>query len=186
MGYWTAVRSELSRERVAERFLTMAGYTTYFPKIQEQRINCGRKILVARWLFPNYLFIRIEMDIPAEINGAENGARNGHDTPVIGWWTAKRTCGVSSLVMDGISPARISDKIIDEIKSRERNGFIRLPTCPEFVSGDPIKVVAGPFSGQLGLYEGQKGSARVLVLLRMFGSQQRTELRRDAIEAVAV
>jgi transcription antitermination factor NusG len=165
------------REHVAERFLIVAGYTTYFPRIQEQRINCGRKIMVPRGLFPNYLFIRILMpdDITEE-------TKNGH---AIGFWTARRTCGVGNLIMDGDRPARVSDTIIDEIKSRERGGFIQLSERPEFVLGDRVHIKSGAMTGQFGLFAGMKGADRVFVLLTLLGVQRRTELPRAAIEAIS-
>ena len=45
-----------------------------------------------------------------------------------------------------------------------------------------MKVTAGPFAGQFGLYAGMKPHQRVEVLLTLLGGQQRVSLSRDAIE----
>jgi transcriptional antiterminator RfaH len=175
MSYWCVVRSELSREHVAAKFLIQAGYDIYFPRISERRINHGRKILVRRALFPNYLFARILMpeDIP-------EGIKNGH---AIGWWQASRTCGVHALIMDGEGPARISETVIDGIKMREKDGIIQLPEPPpEFKPRDRVRIISGALTGHFGLFAGMKGSDRVYVLLSLLGGQSRTELARDAIE----
>jgi hypothetical protein len=47
-----------------------------------------------------------------------------------------------------------------------------------------VKVTAGPFTGQLGLYAGMRAHERVLVLLAILGGQVRTELAKDAVERI--
>jgi hypothetical protein len=48
MSWWVA-RTECRREAVAARFLQLAGYEIYLPKVRE---CCAIKVL-----FPSYLFI---------------------------------------------------------------------------------------------------------------------------------
>jgi transcription antitermination factor NusG len=56
-------------------------------------------------LFPGYCFISIELQ----------------------WHAARWSIGVVQLLMDGSGPARVADSIINEIRSRERDGLIELP-----------------------------------------------------------
>jgi transcriptional antiterminator RfaH len=177
MAYWCAVRSEIQREHVAARFLIQAGYDIYFPRISERRINFGRKIIVYRPLFPNYLFLRVLL--PEDIL---DGIKNGH---AVGWYQAKRTCGVHALIMDGEGPARISEAIINGIKMRERDGLVQLPEAPpDFKMGDKVRIISGAMTGHFGLFAGMKGSDRVYVLMTLLGGQSRTTMARSAIEAV--
>jgi transcription antitermination factor NusG len=74
-------------------------------------------------LFPGYLFIAIELQ----------------------WRAARWSPGVAGLIMDGIAPARVPDKVIDEIRARERGGLIELP--PRLKRGDPVRIEHGPFEG---------------------------------------
>ena len=76
------------------------------------------------------------------------------------------------------------DSVIADLRSRERNGLIRLPTKPGLRRGDQVRITASPFENHLAIYEGMKGSERVAVLLAMLGSEQRVELSRRDIEAV--
>jgi transcription antitermination factor NusG len=64
-----------------------------------------------------------------------------------------------------------------------RNAF-ELAARDEFRTGEAVRVTQGPFSGQLGLYHGQRPHERVLVLLALLGGQQKVELPRDVIEVV--
>jgi transcription antitermination factor NusG len=84
--------------------------------------------------------------------------------------------------MDGEVPARVPDAVINEIKSRERGGFVEL--SHGLRPGMRVRVVSGPLSEQIGMLAALRPHERVLVLLQLLGGQQRVELARNAIEAV--
>ena len=160
MAYWTAARYVLAQERLALHFLRLAGFEVYLPRLREQRILRGRRVEVTPPLFPGYCFVAIELQ----------------------WHAAHRAPGTLGLVMNGGGPAHVPDSVIAELRSRERNGFIELskPRGPRI--GSRVKVTAGPFAGQFGLYAGMKPHQRVEVLLMLLGGQQRVSLSREAIE----
>jgi transcription antitermination factor NusG len=137
----------------------MAQYEVFLPRVRERRVQRGKFHLVVRSLFPNYLFVRIAN----------------------GWWDARWCVGISGLIMSHDRPAAVDDNIIDEIRARERAGFVELPEKPRFVRGDRVRITQGALFGQVGLYDGMRGDERCWVLLRMFGSQQRVDLAADAI-----
>jgi transcription antitermination factor NusG len=72
--------------------------------------------------------------------------------------------------------------VIAEIRSRERNGLVELPS--RLRRGDRVKVRSGPFRDHLGLYAGQAAGERVAVLLGLLGGSVRVTLADSAIEAV--
>jgi transcription antitermination factor NusG len=162
VGYWACARLEPHKERLALHCLGLAGFETYFPRLRERRISHGRKIEVRPPLFPGYAFFVIEAQ----------------------WHAARWSVGVLGLIMDGIKPARVADQIIDDLRKRERNGLIELPKRSGPKPGDPVRILAGPFAGHLGLYAGMRPHERVLVLLGVLGGQQRVELARDAVEVL--
>ena len=147
---------------MATHCLKVNGYEVYLPRLRERRISHGRRIEVRPPLFPGYAFIAIELR----------------------WHRARWTAGVLGLIMGGIQPARVPDSVIAEIRARERGGLVELPKREKFCTGEAVRVTHGPFSGQLGLYQGQRPRERVLVLLAVLGGQQRVELAKDDIEAV--
>jgi hypothetical protein len=75
------------------------------PRLREESRNHGRSIVTPPPLFPNYLFVRVEL----------------------GWWDARWCVGVSALIMAGDAPARVGDAVIDGIRARERDGLVQLP-----------------------------------------------------------
>jgi transcriptional antiterminator RfaH len=162
MAFWCCARTELRREATASHFLALSGFTTYTPKLRELRARNGWKVERVVPLFPSYIFVEI----------------------TDGWWDARWCVGVLSLIMAGDRPAPVADSIIDEIRSRERNGAVTLPRRSGLRIGEPIKVSGGLFAGHLGLYAGQRAHERVLVLLSLLGGQQRVILSRRDIESV--
>jgi transcriptional antiterminator RfaH len=105
-------------------------------------------------LFPCYAFVLIELQ----------------------WHAARWSPGVLRLVFDGDRPARVPDKVIAELRGRERNGLVELPPPPRLKRGDRVLVRRGPFADRLGLYDSQAPHERVAILLTWLGSQRRVEL----------
>jgi transcription antitermination factor NusG len=145
--YWCVARSEPQREATAASFLGKAGYTTYLPRLRATKSNHGRRQVVTPPLFPNYLFCRIELQ----------------------WHAVRRTIGVAALIMSGDSPAPVADSIIDELRARERDGYVELPAPPSLRPGDAVRVISGRLAGLAGLYSGMRGADRVAVLLGSLG-----------------
>jgi transcription antitermination factor NusG len=85
--------------------------------------------------------------------------------------------------MDGLVPARVPERIITEIRSRERAGLIELPKL-RLAPGTRVKVLQGPLQDQIGLLAALRPHERVLVLLQLLGGQQRVELARGSIEVI--
>src|SRR5262245_18490027 len=155
MSYWAAARAQPSREAAAQFFLQQKGYTVYLPRLRQHRVSHGRKIETRPPLFPGYLFIEI----------------------VVGWRQARWCPATLGLVMNGGLPVHVPDGVIAEIRSRECNGLVELPS--RLRRGDRVRVTAGPLAGRLWLFEGMAGSERVAVLLRLFNSPRRLELPRQ-------
>jgi hypothetical protein len=146
--YWCVARTEQNREGVAVKFLGDAGYVTYLPRVREQRVNHGRRITLTPPLFPAYAFILIKL----------------------GWWDARWCVGVCALIKGANGePARVPDTVIDELRGRERDGYVELPAAPCLRPGDPVKVVGGHLAGLAGLYAGMRGPDRAAVLLAALG-----------------
>ena len=154
--YWACAATEAHRERVALRFLTMSGYEAYCPLLGTKRNPVP--------LFPGYAFFLI----------ADRG-----------WWAARWSIGVRSLVANpGGEPARVPDRVIAGLRSREVGGLIRLPEKRGIQRGDRVRITAGALAEHLAVYEGMKPKERVEVLLVFLGALQRVELPKCDIEPV--
>jgi transcriptional antiterminator RfaH len=136
MSYWAAAQLETRRERTALHFLGLNGFTTYCPQIRtECPARTGERVT---WLFPGYAFVWIELQ----------------------WHTARWAPGVIRLVSSGAQPAKVPLRVIEDLKARERDGFVVLPKARGLQRGDRVRIQQGPLVNQLGLYDGQVGTQR--------------------------
>jgi transcription antitermination factor NusG len=148
LSYWTVAKTEPNRENFATEMLGQRGFETYSPRIVERITRRRRQVTVERSLFATYIFVVI----------------------VDRWYDARWCPGIAKVLLGANgTPEKVPPAVITSLKSRERNGLIQLPPKPSFRPGEPVKVVRGLFIGRLGLYEGQRGSERVAVLLASLG-----------------
>jgi transcription antitermination factor NusG len=163
MAYWAAARLQPRHEALALHCLGLAGYETYLPRLRERRVSRGRRITVTPPLFPGYCFILIQLQ----------------------WHSARWSPGVSTIILDGMCPAKVPDTVIAEIRSREVDGLIHLPkplSAPGLWPGAQVKILGGPFRGFVATLVGLRPRARVEALLMLLGSQTRVVLPKGDIE----
>src|SRR5262249_61232822 len=160
MSYWACAQLVPQRERLALHCLTLAGYTIYMPRLRVRTRSYGRQIVTAPLLFPGYLFVRVELQ----------------------WHTARWSPGVRKIVLDGAGPAHVPDAVIAEIRSREVKGLVELPS--RLRRGDAVRILRGPFEGQVAIYAGMQARERIEVLLALLGSRRAVTLPRGDVEAV--
>lgn len=162
---WYVAQTQPRAETKASEHLRRQGFEIYLPRFLKHRRHARRVDTVAVPLFPNYLFVAVDMSTQR-------------------WLSIQSTTGVVRLVRDGDRPAPVSPQIIETLKGHEdATGLIRLVRGPRFSAGDKVRVVAGAFSDCLGLYEGLSGEARVAILLELLGRKVRVVLHADIIDA---
>jgi len=147
MSFWAVVQAEAQREHAVRLLLMRLGFETYMPRIRVR----NRTSL----LFPTYIFVRV----------------------IDRWYPILWTAHVVRLLMAGDRPAHLKDEIITTIRKREIGGYVKLPLPNrQFKSGQKVRVIAGSFNGQIGLYQGQTSRDRERVLLELLGQAVPVEL----------
>lgn len=122
----------------------------YLPQVATPRL-CA--------LFPGYAFIRPP----------------NHWRPIL---TAANVTGVLGIGKLGDKPNLLDESVINDIRSRERNGFIELP--PPFNKEARVRVqtTTHPLFGCEGICDGMRGSDRVWVFLRFLGQLTRVSFQK--------
>jgi transcriptional antiterminator RfaH len=162
---WYVAQTRPHAETKASQHLRRQGFEIYLPRYQKQRRHARRIEKVAAPLFPNYVFVAIDM-------AAQR------------WLSIDSTIGVSKLVRNGDLPAPVPQLVIDALKGREdADGNVQLIRRPRFSPGDKIRVVGGAFCDCYGLYEGMTARERITILLDLLGRKVRTIVDTDFIEA---
>ena len=157
---WLVAKTDVKKENWAATNIEQQGYEYYLPKF--------KSVLRRRTeiLFPGYIFCKTASS----------------------WRFLTGTRGVSYVLSFGDKPGTISDDFIQALKQRENaEGFVVLPQEDErsrFVQGQSVRLRSGPFSGYIGLYDGQLASQRERVLLELMGRTVAVQVSGDDLEEI--
>ena len=161
----TVVQTQLNGEAKATQNLLRQGYDIYLPRFLKRRRHARKVDFVARPLFPRYVFVAIDMTTQR-------------------WRSIQSTFGVSRLVCNGDNPALVPEGVVRALRAREDDkGFIKMDSRPEFAPGDKVRVLAGAFMDNAGLFDGLADHDRVSILLDMLGRKVRVLLDADLVTA---
>lgn len=154
--YWILVTTQSNRERLAVQNIARQNYDYYFPLFREIVVRGGVKTEVARPLFPRYCFVRTKPQ----------------------WASLTGTFGVSAVVMEGKNPRRVPDRVVELLRGREdEEGFVHLDEDDsDLRRGSSVKVGAGMFQGNIGIYQGMDEAERAIVLFRLLGKEHKVHV----------
>lgn len=158
MKHWYVLNTRPKKESQVERLFLSGGLELYNPKYQRD----GRVLP----FFTGYAFIRFEF--PEEYR------------------LVRYTRGVKEVVGNREGPIPISEKVIEQLKSREVNGYIELEKYGEEPGpGDEIEVMEGPMKGLRGLFEKDLSDKdRVLILLNYVSYQGKLIIEKKKLKRV--
>ena len=164
-GIWYVVRTQTNAEAKAARNLLRQGFEIYLPHYLKRRSHARKVERVAAPLFPRYMFVRIDLATQR-------------------WRSVQSTYGVSHLVLNGSDPAPVAGEVIQALKAREdASGYVTLEQRPKFAIGEKVRVLAGVFADNLGLFDGMADRDRVAILLELLGRKVRFSLEADLVAA---
>jgi transcriptional antiterminator RfaH len=144
--------------------LTLRGLDTYVPMLPQVHRRRA-KSAVREPLFPGYLFARLDIDSSA-------------------WLAARSAPGVIYFLGGEDAPTPIPDDLIEEISQRAEGANLAHQR-PRFVSGQPVVIRHGPFSGLEAVFDGcQSARGRVRVLLEIVQRQVPVVLDIDEIASL--
>jgi transcriptional antiterminator RfaH len=162
---WYVVQTQANGEARAAQNLLRQDFEIYLPRYLKRRRHARKVDFAAKPLFPRYLFVAIDM-------AAQR------------WRSIQSTQGVSRLVCNGEEPAAVPNGLLGTLKAREDDrGFVRMEAKPAFSLGDKVRVLAGAFVDNAGLFDGMEDHDRVAILLDMLGRKVRVHLDADLVAA---
>ena len=162
---WYVVQTQVNGEAKAADNLRRQDFETYLPRYLKRRRHARKVDFIAKPLFPRYMFVAIDMATQR-------------------WRSVQSTFGVSRLVTNGDEPAIVPDGVVAALRAQEdAQGFVKLDARPAFAAGDKVRVLAGAFMDNAGLFDGVAEHDRVSILLDMLGCQVRVLLDGDLVVA---
>ena len=158
MKHWYVLNTRPKKEIQVEKLFLSGGIDVYNPKY----LRDGR----AYPFFAGYTFIKFEFP---------------KDYRLVCY-----TRGVKRVVGNREGPIKIMEEIIDQLKSREINGYIELEKYgrePDL--GDEIEVMEGPLKGLRGIFKKDLSEKdRVLILLNYVSYQGKLIIEKKKVKKV--
>ena len=165
MKAWYLIYTKPQQEEIALLNLERQGYEAYLPKVSGLKRKQGRSIKTVVPMFPRYVFIHLD-------NQTDN------------WAPIRSTLGVANLVRFGMDAARVPDKLIGELHSRQNvDGLVALPN-KDYKEGQRVRIAVGPFEGYEAIFSEKQAQNRVLVLLKIAESFVNLKLDQQEIESI--
>lgn len=146
MKSWYALAVKTNHERAIQESPYAGGVEFFDPRYSEDTFRRGRRVSVARPLFPGYLFARFE--------SLRHAA------------ALRSIAGVFDIVSFDGRPAAIPDEQIESIRKLLASDRAVSP-CPflSIAKGDVVDVKYGPLAGTRGKVIALKGKAHVLFIV---------------------
>ena len=147
---WHVICTKPQSENIAAASLEREGLELFYPRVRTPLPRPGRRYVP---LFPGYLFVRYDFDVPA-------GSAVSRLPGVLGW-----------MRLGGLVPP-LPDEVISELAERVEviNGAGGI--WPKFRAGEEVRVVSGPMETLAQVVEEPKSpQARVRVLMDFLGRQ---------------
>src|SRR5262249_30278595 len=141
------------------------GFRTFLPLVSKTIRHARRHDTVLAPLFARYLFVAFDL------------TRNR-------WRAINGTRGVTRLIMQDDRPSPLQSGVVETlIASSSPAGEILF--CPDIAPGDRVRLIAGPFAGQLGILQRLNSAGRVQVLLEIMGSYIPTKVHLRSLVPVS-
>ncbi len=160
---WYAIYTKQGKEKAVIQMLSrVSEIETFNPLVRVKKFVRKRLTTVEEELFSSYIFARCDMKKY--------------------YRTIKYTRGVRRLLGDSRGfPYIVDEEIIESIKERITDGFVRLDP-PDLRKGDKVHITEGPFKGLTGIFLSEtKPEERVTILLSTITYQAKVEVDRYLI-----
>lgn len=158
---WYVVYSKRYREDYVQYHLQRRKLEVFFPQLRLPPTAARVRSLVP--LFPNYLFVRLEL--PRE-------------------YIAVLWCpGVRCLVSFNDTPAPLEDGVVEFLQQRaDAQGVVSI--AHDLAVGQEVRVTRGPLEGLTGIIQNPPdGKGRVRILMRLLNRELKVQLSCDRLES---
>ncbi len=167
MNSWFLIYCKPKQDARAEENLIRQGFSVFRPTINVIKGQLGGKNSVAcESLFPRYLFLQANSE-------AQSLA------PVMS------TLGVANFVKFGDSYARVSERLIEEIKANAVMQAFLAGSREAIKKGDEVYVDGCGFNQMKAIYCNPCGNMRALILMNIMGKEAKLAVPMKTISMVA-
>lgn len=162
-GYEDSVVYNL-KQRIESMGMEDKIFEVIVPKEKKIKIRDGKRATVEEKIFPGYVLVSMIVTDDS-------------------WYVVRNTPNVTGFVGSGTVPSPISDEEVKTIQ--KRMGMEETKYKIEFIIGDLVRIIDGPFKGYEGkVSEIDEAKGKIKVLISIFGRETPVEL--DFLQAKKV
>ena len=159
---WYLVHCKPRQEHRAQENLNNQSINSFLPTLNVEKVLRGKRQKVQEVMFPGYLFVELL------VNGEH-------------WSKIRSTRGVRDFVKFGGEPAKISQDLLEQLKVIDTELVTNVADkTPK--TGDPVRIMSGPFKDLQGVFQIADGEKRSIVLLNLLGKLTKLEVLNVDIE----
>jgi transcription antitermination factor NusG len=201
---WYVLQTKPHRQAEAiENAQAATGAEAWAPRARVRRLERGRLVEAAQWLFGTYVFTNAviapsapsahagfspdAMPTPAPAGLASTAPVNSAQTHSAALWHALAACPGIARVLGGMRPWAISAQVVAELRARlDSDGFLTGAEADaallRFAPGDTAQIVDAlhPLNGHSGVVVSAE-QRRVLILLRLLGRENAVYVRQEQL-----
>ena len=154
-GYEDSVSLNL-KQRIESMDMGNKIFDVMVPKEKKIKIKDGKRVTVEEKIFPGYVLVNMIVTDDS-------------------WYVVRNTPNVTGFVGSGTIPTPISE---EEVKTLQKRMGVEEPKYKiEFIVGDLVRIIDGPFKGYEGkVSEIDEAKGKVKVLVSIFGRETPVEL----------
>lgn len=155
VGYENAVMRNL-KQRIESLGMEDKIFNVIVPMEKKIKIKGGKRVEVEEKIYPGYVLV--EMIVTDD-----------------SWYVVRNTPRVTGFVGSGVRPVPLDKKEVEALFERMKSDTVKHKI--DFILGDPVVIVDGPFKeleGKISEIDEERGKVKVLV--SMFGRETPVEL----------
>lgn len=160
---WSLVLTAPNLENPVSRRLAELSFQHLFIRRKTLRIKRGRKVESSAPAFPRYIFV-----VCREL-----------------WEVVRNIRGVIDFVRIGNEPAKISNQIIENLRSRlDGNGFLPVPEKSRFSFGEKVLIKTNVIGEREAIFQFALPWNRAFIMQQWFGSYRNVEVDQDDLISI--
>jgi len=162
---WYVLHTKSRFENVVNDGLINKSVEVFLPRIQVRSKRRDRKAMITVPLFPGYLFVKSDLSPHNHLE-------------IVNTTGAVRLIGTKDGPVTVPQTAIESLKILVEGNNQGSTGY-------RLKKGDPVIVIAGPFTGLSGIFVRYRGQERVVVNIEALGQYASVEVNKEDVEILS-
>jgi transcriptional antiterminator RfaH len=156
---WYLIFTKVNEEAKIAKQFTDAEIEHLCPKLKTSRLRMRRLVTITEPLFPRYMFIRIDLEEKFR--------------------TIKYTRGVVGFIDFGYGPVPVDEAIVNEIRAKEKNGYIEVNNKRRYRKNESLRVKKGILKDMDVIFdEYLSGEERVSLLINNISSNIRLNIHK--------